>query len=86
MEQLIRRVDRAEERLDQVDARHYAAKDNFNERFLIMEREISSLKAFRDNTIAKHSSAPAWLFGSISAAVSIAALLFNLYLAGIKAP
>lgn len=48
------------------------------------DSRISSLETSRDNERTRHSSTPAWVFGTISAAVSIAVLLFNLYLAGLK--
>lgn len=45
---------------------------------------ITSLETSRDNDRTRHSSTPAWVFGIISAAVSIMGFLFNLYLAGLK--
>lgn len=45
---------------------------------------VSSLETSRDNERARHSSTPAWVFGAISAAVAITALLFNLFLAGAR--
>lgn len=45
---------------------------------------ITSLETSRDNERTRHASTPSWLFGAISAAVAIMALLFNLYLAGLK--
>ncbi len=46
--------------------------------------KLASLETSRDNEKTRRSSTPAWIFGTISAAVSLAALLFNLYLAGLK--
>lgn len=45
---------------------------------------ITSLETSRDNDRTRHSSTPAWVFGIISAAVSIMAFLFNLYLSGMR--
>ena len=45
---------------------------------------ITSLETSRDNDRTRHSSTPAWVFGTIAATVSIAGFLFNLYLAGLK--
>lgn len=45
---------------------------------------ITSLETSRDNDRTRHSSTPAWIFGTIAATVSIAGFLFNLYLAGLK--
>jgi hypothetical protein len=45
---------------------------------------IASLETSRDNERTRHSSTPAWIFGTIAAAVSIASFLFNLYLSGVK--
>lgn len=91
MEQLIRRVDRVEERIEANEAKVEAKFAVNDARYLVLlevisevKVDVSSLKAFRDNERAKHSSQPTWLFGTISAAISIAALLFNLYLAGLR--
>lgn len=45
---------------------------------------LTSLETSRDNDRTRHSSTPAWIFGTIAATVSIAGFLFNLYLAGLK--
>jgi hypothetical protein len=45
---------------------------------------ITSLETSRDNDRTRHSSTPAWIFGTIAATVSIAGFLFNLYLAGLR--
>jgi hypothetical protein len=45
---------------------------------------ITSLETSRDNDRTRHSSTPAWIFGTIAATVSVAGFLFNLYLAGLK--
>lgn len=45
---------------------------------------LTSLETSRDNDRTRHSSTPAWIFGTIATAVSIAGFLFNLYLAGLK--
>lgn len=42
------------------------------------EGRIASLESFRDNERAGHANTPAWLFGIIAAAVSIASLVINL--------
>lgn len=52
------------------------------EKLFDFESRLSSLEAWQDNERAKISTAPAWLFGILSACVGIATLLFNLYLAG----
>lgn len=45
---------------------------------------LTSLETSRDNDRTRHSSTPAWIFGTIAATVSIAGFLFNVYLAGLR--
>lgn len=54
------------------------------ERELEIERRLSHIEAWIANQDTKHAAFPAWLFGVISAGVSVAMLILNLYLAGAR--
>jgi hypothetical protein len=73
VEQLIKRVGTVEDRV----WRHEEVLSNHGAR-------LASLETSRDNERARHSSTPAWIYGSISAFVGLATLLFTLYLAGVR--
>jgi hypothetical protein len=47
-----------------------------------LKSRVASLETWRDNQEARHSNTPAWVFGTISAAVAVLSLLLNLWLAG----
>lgn len=51
---------------------------------LELRDEVAVLKTWRANQDVRHSAVPQWLFGIISALVSVAMLLLNLYLAGAR--